>query len=75
MRRLAHSCCRGIAAEGLGEKMIEKYAYALHLVLTDCTQWATEAVLDELERDRQSCLDRFSDFGVYKLPSLGLSRR
>ena len=53
MWRLAQSCCRGIAAEGLGEKMTEKYAYALHLVLTDCAERATEAVLDRFFRYRK----------------------
>ena len=55
MRRVAQPCCKGIHAKDLGSTMIEKYVFALHLMLTDANEWATEAMLDEIERH---------DFGV-----------
>ena len=50
MRRVAQSCCRGIEATELGRKMLSKYRYGLHLVLTDSAEWS-EAVVDEMFRD------------------------
>ena len=51
MRRVAQSCCRGIEATELGRKMLSKYIYGLHLVLTDSAEWLSEAVVDEVFRD------------------------
>ena len=51
MRRVAQSSCKGIQATELGRKMLSKYIYGLHLVLTDSAEWLGEAVVDEVFRD------------------------
>ena len=51
MRRIAQSCCRGIAAPEFGGKMMSKYVFGLHLVLTDSAEWLSEAVVGEVFRD------------------------